>query len=278
VKVNDRTRQRTPQRAVLGENVWFVLANRPLILRVIHDGTSTITDFFLSLQEILGKHRLPQRSGVEPAAEHEELVMRLSKVLVGSAVVMSLLWLGACSNQGEGDACSIDSGNDDCQSGLVCTKASTFGSNSDLCCPPNLADATVAACRQRATNNAGSSGASGSSGSSGTAGGTSGTAGGAGDAGMAGASGDAGMAGSTSGSAGTAGGSGQSGTAGSGTAGTGTAGTGTAGTGTSGGSGMSGTSGMSGMSGMSGGAGTGTAGMAGASAGAAGMGTAGAAG
>jgi hypothetical protein len=56
----------------------------------------------------------------------------------------------ACSNQAEGERCetrSENGGNDDCQDGLICWKASDLGTNADLCCPPDRSRATVAACR-----------------------------------------------------------------------------------------------------------------------------------
>lgn len=51
-----------------------------------------------------------------------------------------------CSNQGEGEPCSRNNGNEDCESGLVCTSKERLRSNSDLCCPPEPKLPSVAAC------------------------------------------------------------------------------------------------------------------------------------
>ena len=69
--------------------------------------------------------------------------------------------LSACSNQGEGDRCQAENGNDDCQSGLVCLAGSQKAFNggvglvnppydengkSDRCCPFDRSTATHPAC------------------------------------------------------------------------------------------------------------------------------------
>lgn len=46
-----------------------------------------------------------------------------------SFVVVCGVFVGACSNQAEGDRCDSQNGNDDCEDGLVCTP----GKN--ICCP-----------------------------------------------------------------------------------------------------------------------------------------------
>lgn len=69
---------------------------------------------------------------------------------VAAGAILSTVALVACSNSGEGDRCEFLNGNDDCQSGLVCTPASQFtnsgGSNVDRCCPADRSQATVAIC------------------------------------------------------------------------------------------------------------------------------------
>jgi len=72
--------------------------------------------------------------------------------------------LAACSNQGEGDRCQAENGNDDCQTGLVClaaTQKSFNGgvglvnppyNNSDRCCPYERATATHPACQPLSTS------------------------------------------------------------------------------------------------------------------------------
>lgn len=67
--------------------------------------------------------------------------------------------LAACSNQGEGDRCQAENGNEDCQTGLVCLPATVKPvdnggtglvnppyNNSDRCCPPDRAKANHPAC------------------------------------------------------------------------------------------------------------------------------------
>jgi len=55
--------------------------------------------------------------------------------------------LGACSDQGEGEICSLlsdNSGNNDCQSGLTCQAIP--GVNGARCCPADRTQATTAVC------------------------------------------------------------------------------------------------------------------------------------
>ena len=60
--------------------------------------------------------------------------------LVGGAL------FAACSNQAEGQRCDPRFGNDDCQDGLVCKRASELGGVYDICCP--AAGANVVECRR----------------------------------------------------------------------------------------------------------------------------------
>ncbi len=81
--------------------------------------------------------------------------MRAVRILVallslGAAVLAVALTLPSCSNQGEGDRCNVlgdNNGNDECQDGLVCTRAADLGAPTDLCCPPDRRNATTAVCR-----------------------------------------------------------------------------------------------------------------------------------
>lgn len=83
--------------------------------------------------------------------------------LVAGALVSALIVASAaCSNQGEGERCEVENGNDDCKNGLICvpadtgkeSSASAFGytavnapfNNSDRCCPTNRATASHPAC------------------------------------------------------------------------------------------------------------------------------------
>ena len=66
--------------------------------------------------------------------------------LVGLTLVgVSAIFMGACSNQAEGDRCDTQNGNDDCQDGLVCEP----GKN--ICCPQDPATATEPACQAPST-------------------------------------------------------------------------------------------------------------------------------
>ncbi len=62
------------------------------------------------------------------------------------------LVLPACANQAEGDRCDTR-GDDDCQSGLICTKANLLNGagNADRCCPQNRAEATTSVCALSST-------------------------------------------------------------------------------------------------------------------------------
>jgi hypothetical protein len=70
--------------------------------------------------------------------------------LAAATIVGGALVVAACSNGGEGDRCDFNaenSGDDDCQNGLICWQAAMLsGAGSDLCCPPDRAQATTAAC------------------------------------------------------------------------------------------------------------------------------------
>jgi hypothetical protein len=62
-------------------------------------------------------------------------------------VSLALLLAVACSNQGEGEICDTDAGDagdDDCQSGLICTSLS--GVVGARCCPSDLNQAKTAVC------------------------------------------------------------------------------------------------------------------------------------
>jgi hypothetical protein len=67
--------------------------------------------------------------------------------LVLLALVGALVASVACSNQGEGQFCSMANGNSDCQDGLQCIRAPgvTAGVNPTRCCPPP-AQATTPEC------------------------------------------------------------------------------------------------------------------------------------
>lgn len=59
--------------------------------------------------------------------------------------------LAACSKQGEGERCDLNSGNLDCDVGLVCRSAEqlsiTGGRGVAICCPPDDVEPSENACR-----------------------------------------------------------------------------------------------------------------------------------
>ena len=80
-------------------------------------------------------------------------MLRARLVVVALAALAALA--SGCSNEAEGQPCSVKSygndpngqnGADDCADGLVCTRAGVLNSNSDLCCPPDPRNATVPEC------------------------------------------------------------------------------------------------------------------------------------
>ena len=83
---------------------------------------------------------------------------RAAGVIIGS-LIATFVALAACSNNGEGERCDFDNGNDDCQDGLVCVPATAQGNrgagygtvnppynSSDRCCPLDRTTASHPAC------------------------------------------------------------------------------------------------------------------------------------
>lgn len=75
------------------------------------------------------------------------------------ASLVGMFVAAACSNNGEGERCDFDNGNDDCQDGLVCVPATAQGNrgagygtvnalynSSDRCCPLPRSLGTHPAC------------------------------------------------------------------------------------------------------------------------------------
>jgi hypothetical protein len=64
---------------------------------------------------------------------------------------LSVALLVACAKQGQGERCDLNSGNLDCETGLVCRSAEqlsvTGGRGVALCCPPDDVEPSVNACR-----------------------------------------------------------------------------------------------------------------------------------
>ncbi|MEO7095262.1 MAG: hypothetical protein ABI175_18525 [Polyangiales bacterium] len=67
----------------------------------------------------------------------------VAPIAAASMVVAVGAFMVACSKQGEAERCSLDNGNDDCDSNLECV--SRPGINSTICCPP-IGQATTKEC------------------------------------------------------------------------------------------------------------------------------------
>ncbi len=85
---------------------------------------------------------------------------RTSAALLVAAALGCVLGPAACSNQGEGERCSAQNGNDDCQDGIACVTAASLGKleNYDRCCPPDPLQVTTSACTPTRTLPIGDSG------------------------------------------------------------------------------------------------------------------------
>ncbi|HVH43143.1 MAG TPA: hypothetical protein VM925_12400 [Labilithrix sp.] len=73
----------------------------------------------------------------------------LGSIVVGVFVAIAV----ACSNQGEGERCNVDNGNDDCKTdeGLICYRAALLRDTRDYapdrCCPSDPSKATHPLCK-----------------------------------------------------------------------------------------------------------------------------------
>ena len=73
--------------------------------------------------------------------------MRVRSALFFAPCLVVVGFFAACDRQGEGQVCdprAANNGDSDCQSGLTCQIIP--GAANATCCPPNLAQATMAAC------------------------------------------------------------------------------------------------------------------------------------
>lgn len=62
----------------------------------------------------------------------------------------ALVFVGtACSNNGEGERCESENGNDDCKTdeGLICYPKGQLNTNADRCCPADRTKATHPICK-----------------------------------------------------------------------------------------------------------------------------------
>lgn len=74
--------------------------------------------------------------------------LRLLATLALLGLGVAILGQTGCSNQSEGQRCSVDNNNDDCQENLVCKpKDQLNGAQDSLCCPADSSKATAPACR-----------------------------------------------------------------------------------------------------------------------------------
>jgi hypothetical protein len=74
-------------------------------------------------------------------------LMRVRSALFFAPCLVVVGLFAACNRQGEGQVCdprAANNGDSDCQSGLTCQTIP--GAANATCCPPNLAQATMAAC------------------------------------------------------------------------------------------------------------------------------------
>jgi hypothetical protein len=90
----------------------------------------------------------PLRRRLKPAVHH------LRRRLKPATLVLPLL-LVTCSNQGEGERCSLrgeNGGNDECQGNLICTNSglngAVQGGYDGRCCPQDRTQATTTICQQ----------------------------------------------------------------------------------------------------------------------------------
>jgi hypothetical protein len=74
--------------------------------------------------------------------------LRLLATLALLGLGVAVLGQAGCSNQSEGQRCSVENGNDDCQDGLICkSKDLLNGAQDSLCCPADSKAAVAPACR-----------------------------------------------------------------------------------------------------------------------------------
>jgi len=74
---------------------------------------------------------------------------RFRATLIASAIVAAIGIEAACSNQGEGEVCNSENGDEDCttEEGLICwPKLQLNNTDSDRCCPADRSTATHPTC------------------------------------------------------------------------------------------------------------------------------------
>lgn len=83
---------------------------------------------------------------------------RFVVALVASCSLGALVLVAACADQGEGERCQLENGNNDCAGALVCTRSTDLPiapnfrgqarDNEGRCCPLNRSQSSVAECAQ----------------------------------------------------------------------------------------------------------------------------------
>jgi hypothetical protein len=97
---------------------------------------------------------------------------RLAVLTVGAL----LFFAAACSRQGEGERCSLDNADGDCDDGLRCVALDPESTNV-RCCPPEGAPISDSRCNATTVVTSGTGGSNASGGSTNAGAGTAGTAG-----------------------------------------------------------------------------------------------------
>lgn len=85
-----------------------------------------------------------------PRARGDSNPRRIAAIALG-AIIGAFIAIGsACSNQGEGERCEVENGNDDCRTeeGLICYPEEQLkNAGSDRCCPIDRSKATNPICK-----------------------------------------------------------------------------------------------------------------------------------
>lgn len=66
--------------------------------------------------------------------------------LLAVPVLAAGVLIAACSDEGEGQPCSLLNGSNDCQSNLICEKPPGQSNSPAVCCPMDLSQATTPEC------------------------------------------------------------------------------------------------------------------------------------
>lgn len=124
------------------------------------------------------------------------VISRLTMAILSVGLFALMTSETGCSNQGEGQACSRDNVNADCEDGLECQEKAYLNTKVDICCKPT--GSTNPSCILGNLSSSSSTGGGGEGGS----GGAGGAAGAGGKGGSAGAGGAGGAGGGAAGAGG----------------------------------------------------------------------------